>query len=67
MADTNDLTTTIAGAAAGPSSVSIDGNTVVQRPLADLITADQYLKGQAAAKKKNRGVRYARVQMPGGV
>jgi hypothetical protein len=62
-----DLATNIADAAKGPQSVSVDGRTVANRPINDLITADQYLATKAASKNRKRGIRYARAQMPGGV
>lgn len=69
-----DLTDTIESAAADPSSASSDGQSATARPLADLIAADKYLKGQDALTGTNANggprsgwgaVRMARAIPPG--
>lgn len=48
-----DLTDTIESAAADPASAASDGQSATARPLADLIAADKYLKGQQALEGTN--------------
>ena len=56
-------TESIAASAAGPLSISVDGLTVTNRPLADQIAADRHVAANAAASaRKGFGVRFARVQ-----
>lgn len=43
------LASQIAAAAADPASASVDGTSVTARPLSELIEADKYLAGKAAA------------------
>lgn len=57
----------ITQAAAEPKQVTVDGVTVVQHSLQDLIAADQYLKGQKAAKSPSRGLRFTKLVAPGAV
>ena len=45
--------------------VVVDGVSMTQHSLTDLIAADKYLKGQAAAKSPSRGLRFTRL-VPGG-
>ncbi len=58
----------IAAAALGPKSVSVDGQTVTEHSIADLIAADRYLSQQAAATAKplGFGIRIQRIVPPGG-
>jgi hypothetical protein len=58
---------TITQAASEPRSATVDGVTVQQHPLGDLIAADKYLKGQAAAKTPSRGLRFTKLIPPGAV
>ncbi len=60
MAD-NDLTQTIADAAAAPAKAIGDTGTVELHKLSELIAADQYL----AAKNARRGFRLSKI-VPGG-
>lgn len=48
-----DLTDTIEEAAQDPASASSDGQSATARPIADLIAADRYLKGQQATESTN--------------
>jgi hypothetical protein len=62
----NDLTSTIANAAAKPSSGTVDGVTVTQRPLSELIAADKYMAAKNATKNKaHRGLRFGKIVPPG--
>lgn len=65
MAD--DLTETIKTAAAEPQSATVDGVSVSQRPLKDLIDADKHLAGKAAAGRKTVPIRFAKMVPPGAV
>lgn len=69
-----DLSDTIADAAAGPQEVSVDGQTAVERPLDEIITADKYLAQKNALTGTNasggprsgwNSLRPARVIPPG--
>lgn len=48
-----DLSETIEQAAQDPAAAANDGQSATARPIADLIAADKYLKGQAAAEGTN--------------
>jgi hypothetical protein len=48
-----DLTDTIEDAAATPAAAAQDGLSATARSIPDLITADKYLKGTAAATDTN--------------
>jgi len=63
MAD--DLSDQIRDAAEGPQQVTIDGQTVQERPLAELIEADRYLAGKTASDKGHRGLRFSKIVPPG--
>ncbi len=63
MAD--DLSDQIRDAAAGPQQVTVDGQTVQQRPLDELIEADRYLASKTAATKTHQGLRFAKIVPPG--
>jgi len=45
----SELESTIETAAEKPVSASVDGVTVTQRPIADLIAADRYLSSDRSA------------------
>lgn len=57
----------VALAASEPRQVTVDGVSVQQHSLTDLIAADKYLKGQAAAKSPSRGLRFTKLVRPGTV
>lgn len=70
-----DLTDTIEQAAQDPAAATSDGQSATARPIADLIAADRYLKGQQAVEEVNvnggpksgwGALRTARVIPPGG-
>lgn len=65
MSNPSDLETTIENAAENPQSASVDGVTVTQRSLSELIEADKYLQAKKASRRKNRGLRYTRIVPPG--
>lgn len=60
-----DLTTDISTQAVEPASSSADGQSASARPIADLITAQQYLDIRAANRKRRRGIGFARLTAPG--
>jgi len=62
----SDLTAAIEDAAAKPRSVAIDGLSVQQQSVAEVIAADRYLKAQAAAARPHFGLRFTKLVPPGG-
>lgn len=62
-----DLTEQIESDVAQPASASVDGVSVSSRPIADLIAADKYLKGNAAAANPLAALRFAKVVSPSSV
>jgi hypothetical protein len=61
-----DLSITIQAAASEPLKVSVDGNTVEQRSIEELIRADQYAKASDASRAgPSRGILYTRLVPPG--
>lgn len=60
-----DLSTTIATAAASPQSATADGQSATARSISDLIAADQYLAGKAAAGNRQRGLVFSKIIKPG--
>jgi len=63
MAD--DLTTEITEAAAAPQSIAVDGTTLANRPLSELIEADKHLASRAAAAARRPGFRLVKLLPPG--
>ena len=61
----SELESTIETAAEKPVSASVDGVTVTQRPIGDLIAADRYLSAKRAARKRSRGIRFSQIVPPG--
>ena len=57
MADNTDLKEVIKEAATEPESADIDGQTVQQRSLTDLIAAAKFVSGSAAAGRPGAGIR----------
>lgn len=55
----------IAVNAAGPKSVTVDGQTVVQHSLADQIAADKHAKANAGADTAWRGLRFTKLRAGG--
>lgn len=60
-----DLTSDIATQALEPSSVSADGQSASARPVADLVTAQQFLDARSAMRKRRRGVTFTKLVPPG--
>ena len=63
MAD--ELDVTIRENAQGPAKVAGDAGSVEQHSLADQIAADRYLQSKAAARGKQRGLRFSKLVPPG--
>ncbi|QDT54643.1 hypothetical protein Pan44_26780 [Caulifigura coniformis] len=55
----------IADKAAKPQSVSVDGQTVTQRPLTELIEANRAIAANNAAKRPGFGIRRAQFRNRG--
>lgn len=55
--DGETLKDQIVEAANQPSSSTIEGNTVTNRPLSELVAAQQSVEAREQAKKANSGVR----------
>ncbi len=75
MADSTDLTDTIASEAQLPASSTSDGQSATGQPLDKLVAADKHLATKAALSGTNakggprsgwRGLRAARPELPGG-
>jgi hypothetical protein len=60
-------TAALTDALAGPAEVSGDAGSVRQQPLKDLIDADRYFSGKAAARNPARGLRFTKLIPPGAV
>lgn len=60
-----DLTSDIATQAVEPASAAADGQSASARPIADVITAQQFLDAKAAVKKRRRGVLFTKLVPPG--
>lgn len=56
MTSETPLETTITDAAATPSSTSVDGTTVANRSIGELIEADRHLAGAATLSKPRFGM-----------
>jgi hypothetical protein len=65
VADEVDLNDEIAEQALQAEQVTVDGVTVKNRSLSDLIAAKKHLDGKAAAKKSALPIRFAKIT-PGG-
>ena len=61
----SDLSANIQTAASSPAEASVDGTTVKQRPISELIEADRYLASKTAASSKFRGLRFNTITPPG--
>jgi hypothetical protein len=60
-----DLTPQIQSNATSPQSMEQDGRTATSNPIGDVIEADRYLKGPAAAKRQGFGLRAQKIVPPG--
>lgn len=57
----------IVDAALAPASVSVDGNTVNARPVAELTEAQNRTASESAVSSRtNRGIRFNKIVPPGG-
>ena len=63
--NTPDLDQAIAENAAGPAKASVDGQSVEQHPLPDVIEADRYRESKKASRKPGIGIRFAKLVPPG--
>ena len=57
--------TTIEELAVAPLEVTSDGQTVKERPIADVIAAQDRTASQTAATKAHRGLRFTKLVPPG--
>ena len=65
MAEDSDLSETIRQTAAGPASVSIDGNSATAQDPLKQIAADKYLASKSAVRQRHRGLRFTKMAAPG--
>ena len=63
--NTSDLDQAIAENATGPAKASVDGQSVEQHPLPDVIEADRYRESKKASRKPGIGIRFAKLVPPG--
>lgn len=67
----SDITDAMETNAAGPAKVTVDGESVEQHSLKDLIEADRYLASRTAvtstAANTRRGLRFNKLTPPGTV
>ena len=61
------VSTALVNAASGPLRVASDAGSVEQHSLDELITADRYVSGKAAASQGRRGIRITRLVPDGTV
>ena len=62
-----DLAPDIEQNAQGPKSATVDGESATAHSLREQIEADRYLKSEAAAKSKKRGLNLQKLKPPGTV
>lgn len=55
----------IAATLGGPKSATVDGVSVTQHSLPELIAAAKYLAAQKGAKQPHRGLRFTKLVPPG--
>ncbi len=56
MADDTQLKNTITDQASAPSNETVDGQSVTERPLTELIEADRHLTGGQVLKQRRLGL-----------
>lgn len=61
MADDTELKTTITQQASAPSNETVDGQSVTERPLTELIEADRHVTGGSALKKRTLGLIFRKI------
>jgi hypothetical protein len=64
---TEDLTDTIKQSAEGPASASVDGTSVSQHSLAELVVADKHVGAKAAGKNPAKALVLMKIVSPGAV
>lgn len=57
--------TVLTQTAQGPASATVDGRTVTQHSIKDLIEWDRYQAGKDAAARRSLGIRRVQVAPPG--
>lgn len=62
----SDLLSKAEALAARPKSMSVDGTSVTNQDISQVIEADRYVKSERAAKKK-RGFTFLKIVPPGTV
>ena len=65
MAQPETIDEAIEQNAKGPASVTVAGQTVVQKDVEQQIKADEYLAAKAAAAKPHLGLRFTKIVPPG--
>lgn len=60
----SDLSEQIESAVANPTAVAVDGQSVTNRAIADLIAADKHLASRTAASRGFRGLMRQQVRSP---
>ncbi|MBC7854501.1 MAG: hypothetical protein IAF94_13790 [Pirellulaceae bacterium] len=65
MAQPETIEEAIEQNALGPASVTVAGQTVVQKDIAQQIKADEYLAAKQAAAKPQFGLRFTKIIPPG--
>lgn len=63
----SDISDAIEDVAAGPRQTTVDGQTVLEHTLGDLIAADQYLDEKTARGRSRLPIRIAQLKPPGAV
>ena len=65
MAEPQSIAEAIDQNARGPASVTVAGQTVVQKDIEQQIKADEYLAAKQAATKPHFGLRFMKIVPPG--
>ena len=65
MAQPETIEEAIEQNARGPASVTVGGQTVVQKDIEQQIKADEYLAAKQAATKPHFGLRFTKIIPPG--
>lgn len=60
-----DISEDISAQAVEPAASSADGQSASARPIADMITAQQFADNRAAIKKRRRGLTITTLTTPG--
>ena len=62
MSDTTPIATTIQDQAAQPSSSTVDGTSIANRPLTELIEAEKDIAGKAALSRRGFGMQVRKIR-----